>query len=315
METHLEIITPKETQNSLSKYESSMLYILKESGLPHENILVGVNERVKVFKNLSETLELLSIEKKGEATYLSKYLAAVSSGLFDAALNYLWDETILQLRKRVAHYDIQYFYDVAVNSTEKRKKLNDVEDLIKLDDSSLIQGAKEIGLISDIGYQHLDNIKYMRNWASAAHPNQVDLTGLQLITWLETCIKEVISLPESNVTIQIGKLLKNIKSNIITKEESDQISALFCTLVKERLNSLAHGLFGIYTRKDTTQEVRQNIHLLMPSLWLRLGEDIKNDFGIKYARFTANNDQEEAKLARGFLQIVRGFPKFSVNSI
>ena len=24
----------------------------------------------------------------------------------------------------------------------------------------------------------------MRNWASAAHPNQTDITGLQLISWL-----------------------------------------------------------------------------------------------------------------------------------
>ena len=49
----------------------------------------------------------------------------------------------------------------------------------------------------------LDNIKFMRNWASAAHPNQIELTGLQLISWLETCIKEVISLPLSNITIEI----------------------------------------------------------------------------------------------------------------
>ena len=70
--------------------------------------------------------------------YLSKFLAAVTAGLFDAALNYLWDETILQLRYRVAQYDIQYFFDVAVSSPERRKKLNDVEDLVKIDDSELI---------------------------------------------------------------------------------------------------------------------------------------------------------------------------------
>ena len=62
----------------------------------------------------------------------------------------------------------------------------------------------------------LDNIKFMRNWASAAHPNQIELTGLQLISWLETCIKEVISLPLSNITIEIRKLLYNIKNNEIT---------------------------------------------------------------------------------------------------
>ena len=65
--------------------------------------------------------------------------------LFDAALNYLWDETVFQLRKRVAIYDIEYFYDVAVTS-DKRKRLSGVEDLVKLDDMirnmKIVNGAE-----------------------------------------------------------------------------------------------------------------------------------------------------------------------------
>ena len=34
-------------------------------------------------------------------------LAAVGAGLFDAALNYLWDETIAEFRRRVARYDLE----------------------------------------------------------------------------------------------------------------------------------------------------------------------------------------------------------------
>lgn len=52
-------------------------------------------------------------------------------------LNYLWDETVFQLRKRIANYDGGYFYDVAVK-TEKRKKLSGEKDLNKVDDSELI---------------------------------------------------------------------------------------------------------------------------------------------------------------------------------
>lgn len=33
----------------------------------------------------------------------------------------------------------------------------------------------------------------MRNWASTAHPNQNELTGLQLIEWLETCMRSYIT--------------------------------------------------------------------------------------------------------------------------
>lgn len=223
--------------------------------------------------------------------------------MFDAALNYLWDETVAQLRYRIAQYDIQYFFDIVV-SEERRKKYNDESDLCKIDDSELIRGAKEIGLISDVGYMLLDNIKYMRNWASAAHPNQIEITGLQLISWLETCIKEVISLPQSNITIQIRKLLQNIKSNVLSEVEAETISAFFCDLTKENAESLCNGFFGIYCRLDSSTETRNNIKLLLPKLWAIVSENFKWGIGIKLARYQINNDQKEAGFARNFLQIV-----------
>ncbi len=66
------------------------------------------------------------------------------------------------------------------------------EDLQKLDDWELITGCRETGIISPIGYKHLDYIRDMRNFASAAHPNQNELSGLQLAAWLQTCIREVL---------------------------------------------------------------------------------------------------------------------------
>lgn len=299
-------MNPTESQQALVSFEQQMLGVLNYCGLPSENILVDVKERVKVFSNVEDILDLIERDKRINATYISKFLAAASSGLFDAALNYLWDETVIQLRQRVINYDIQYFYDNAVQSPEKRKKLKDIDDLVKIDDSELINGAKEIDLISEMGYKHLDFIKYMRNWASAAHPNQVEITGLQLITWLETCIKEVINLPESKATIEIGKLLKNIKAHIITEDEAEKIGTFFHELQKDRINALVLGFFGIYTRMDTKQDIRKNIHLLLPKIWERVDESVKNEIGIKYARYEANNDQDEAKLARNFLQIVEG---------
>lgn len=293
----------RELATELTSYDTKMLGVFEYLGLPTDNILVKVDERRKVFKNIEDVLELLPSDILGKSIYISKFLSAVSAGLFDAALNYLWDETVNQLRFRVSQYDIQYFYDLAVTS-DKRNKLSTEEDLVKIDDSELIQGAKEIGLISAVGYRLLDNIKFMRNWASAAHPNQNELTGLQLIEWLETCIREVISLPLSNLTIQIGKLLRNIKTNILDDSEAQTISAFFCELTSEKANSLCNGFFGIYCRPDTTGDTKRNIKLLLPELWDLVDEDIKWNCGIKFSKFQINNDQAEAKLAREFLQIV-----------
>ena len=293
----------KELSTELTEYDTKMLTVLNYLGLPTENILVRVDERRKVFKNIEDVLARLEISTLNNSTYISKFLSAVGAGLFDAALNYLSDETVQQLRFRIVQYDIQYFYDLAVTS-DKRNKLSSEDDLVKIDDSELIQGAKEIGLISDIGYKLLDNIKYMRNWASAAHPNQVELTGLKLIDWLETCIIEVISLPLSNIAIQISRLLKNIKNNVLNETEAETISSFFCDLSLEKANSLCNGFFGIYCRNDTSTETKLNIKYLLPKLWPLIDEDVKWNFGIRFSKFQINNDQTEAKLAREFLQIV-----------
>lgn len=247
------------TEKELLAFEGTLLSVFETLGLPQTNILVNVQERKKVFNNIQDVVAMLPAEYRGNSVYISKFLAAAAAGLFDASLNYLWDETVIQLRKRVSMYDISYFYDQAINNEERRKRFKDESDLSKLEDSELIEGARQIDLISELGFKHLDYIKYMRNWASAAHPNQNELTGLQLVSWLETCIKEVISLPLSSVAIEIRKLLVNIKKSEITQEYAESIVPFFFDLPQERAGTLLSGLFGLYYKEDTSPQTIDNI--------------------------------------------------------
>lgn len=287
----------------LNEFETGLKQVLSLHNLPSEGVFVDILERANVFKNLDAVLNQITQEEKQQSLYLSKFIASTASGLFDASLNYLWDETILQIRKRVSQYDIEFFYDNAVTG-DRRRRLKDESDLDKVDDYDLIKGAKEIGLISDLGFKHLEYINYMRNWASAAHPNNSEITGLQLVSWLETCIKEVITLPISNVTIRIKQLLEGVKNTTITANDAQEIAVFTTSLKQEQINNLASGFFGIYVRPETISQTHQNIKLLLPKIWGRVDEEIKQSFGLKYAHFTANNSQEEKKLARQFLQIV-----------
>lgn len=276
---------------------------LVECDLPTEGIFQSVAQRDVVLANLPGVLDRLTEAQRRDSLYLSKFLAAVAVGLFDAALNYLWDQTVAELRRRVEIYDLSYFYDSAVPTSDKRKSLKDASDLSKLDDSELINGARQIGLISDMGFRHLDYIRFMRNWASAAHPNQNALTGLQLVSWLETCITEVISLPLSEVTVEIRRLLANIRAHRMTEEEAGRTSVFFANLPQEQVNNLASAFFGIHTRSDSSPEARDNVRLLAPLLWDRVAEPTRQELGVRYGRFVANNDQPEKQRAREFLTL------------
>lgn len=304
---HSDEITSIGIDQELTQYDLALLCYLNECQLPTQDVLTTINERKRVFNNIPGVLEQMDNVSMQQNHYISKFIAAVSAGLFDAALNYLWDETIRQLRIRISNYDVEYFFDVAVGSdSDKRKNLHGEEDLCKLDDSVLLKGVRDIDLITEIGYRKLDYIKYMRNWASAAHPNQTEVTGLQLISWLETCIKEVITLPNSDVTLEIGRFLKNIKAYEYKEDELISFKEFTKNLTQERHDSLAEGLFGIFCRLETQEFTRSNIKHTFPILWGRIGEETRNKLGIKYARYKANGDVTEARYARELLNLVDG---------
>lgn len=290
----------------IAPFEAGLLSYLQSYGLPSEGIFASIDERRVTVSNLHNVVTKIPESDRLTSTYLSKYVAAAAAGLFDAALNYLWDETILQLRTRVAQYDLSYFYDNAVNSPDRRTKLKDATDLDKITDDELIRGAHSIGLVGDIGFKHLDYIRYMRNWVSAAHPNQNDITGLQILTWLETCVKEVITLPLSNATVEIKRLLESIKTTAIDQASANEIAVFFTSLTQEQVDSLGSGFFGIFVREDTLQQTRANILLLFPHLWTRISDETKQSFGLKYGRFSSANDQGAKSLAYQILSHLEG---------
>ncbi|MDY0396633.1 hypothetical protein RWE15_22915 [Virgibacillus halophilus] len=100
----------QDTSLDLFKFEKGLITYLQESGLPSDSVLVPVPQRINVYRNIPDALFNLSPESRSNSLYISKFVAAVTAGLFDAALNYLWDETINELRNRVVHYDLNYFF-------------------------------------------------------------------------------------------------------------------------------------------------------------------------------------------------------------
>ncbi|MEO3772931.1 hypothetical protein [Micromonospora sp. B9E7] len=288
----------------LEQYEKFMLAEIGKRHLPVDGVLVPVDERRRVLVNLDDALTRLSEPHRARSLYLSKFVMAIASGLFDAALNYLWDETISELRRRVQTYDLAYFYDLAVTAPDRRKKLQGPDDLPQVSDFELISAAKSMALVSEVGYKQLDLVRYMRNFASAAHPNQTELTGLQIVGFLETCIREVITLPESTVVTEVRRLLANVRANPISNAEAGRIASFFRELRQSEADNLGQGLFGIYVDPNSKPVPRDNVRLLMPSLWPHLSEPTKQGFGIRYGRFVANHDQQQADFARELLDTV-----------
>jgi hypothetical protein len=292
--------------SELQRFEDVVRVQLATVGLPSDQVFVEVGERHAMLSNVSGVLAGLPSDVLGRSYYISKMIAATSVGLFDAALNYLWDELINELRRRVTGFDLKYFYDIAAGSTDLRKHLRDEDDLPRIDDSSLLRAAKEIGLLTDVGFQRLDHIRFMRNHASAAHPNQVTLSGLDLANWLQICIREVITTPPDTVTANTGRLLANIKTDRLDSNAVRDAAAFFDQLPRDRVDTLANGLFGLYSDPDRTPVVADNVRTLWPKLWTFVSEATRKSYGLRHARARASAETNLATAARELLDLVDG---------
>ncbi|MGA4683566.1 hypothetical protein [Micromonospora sp. AB353] len=301
--------TAADIVNDLMRFQETVLGQLAQVGLPTDDVLVDVDERDVLLSSLGGALRRLDDAHRERSLYISKMIVAGAVGLFDAALNYLWDETVMELRRRVIGYDLGYFYDIAVLG-DKRKHFSGPDDLPLVQDVDMLRACREIGLLSDVGHIQVDHIRQMRNHASAAHPNHIQLTGLQLANWLDTCIRQVITLPQDPITANTGRLLRNIKSFRLDADQVATTASFFEELPGDRADTLAAGLFGLYIDAKRTPVVADNVRQLWPELWEYVSEDARYSFGTRYGRYQASLDNDLATAARELLDLVDGAEYF-----
>ena len=304
-------ITEKETllSTTIGEYQKKLSEFLNYLKLPSDRILVDYDERRKVIVNVPDIVKNIDETVRINSYYISKFIAASGAGLFDAALNYIWDETITSLKNKIELFDLEYFKSTL--EEDKKKKIENIDDLKKIDDNDVVIGCREIGILSPIGFKHIDYIRNMRNWVSAAHPNQVELTGLNVCDWLDICIREVIGKEPSHSAIQTQQLLNNIRKNVYTKDDVIPIQQALKTTPQEFIISLHNALFGMFCDPAGKVEIKNNVRLIAKELWQLLPERQKKETGLKYAKWAVNGDIPRKTAAHEFLETVNGLSYLS----
>ncbi|TWG74401.1 hypothetical protein L604_000700000960 [Bacillus subtilis J27] len=294
------------TNHEVVPFTNFELY-LQELGLPHEGIIASDRERNMMSMILPQTIQELSPQTKRDAIYLSKFVASSAIGLYDSALNYLWNEVVVSLRAKVNIYGLDLFYDAAVGG-ELRETYSTFEDLSSIKDNTLIDTCRKLELISDLLHEKLKHILYMRNNIGASHPNGETIRTLELLGWLETCVKDVIDDRPSEAALFVQQLIVNLKNDNLTLDESrlEQIKENLQRQHSRISGNLLITLFSIFTKKNTSPNVRANILKLAPVVWNISSENKKYEIGFKLDQFSVNLDEETLSLGNSFLEKCNG---------
>ena len=286
---------------------------LRQYGLPTDNVIASNEERAIIATNLPTLLEGLASDLKNDARYLSKFVGATAIGLFDAALNYVWNEVVLNLRRKAALYGIDLFFDAAVGG-KAREFYKDEDDLSGLKDTVLLETCRKLELLSDVVYHKLDHILTMRNEVAASHPNVERIGGFELLGWLQTCVKDVLQDKPSESAIRIGALVQNLRTraDVIDDQTTARLSNEMKNLSLPHVHNLLVTIFGIFVAPDSTQTLRLNVAKVAPAIWVHAGDQVKFKIGIQIDTYRTNLDQPKVERGHEFLRIVDGLSYESI---
>lgn len=283
---------------------------LQQVGLPSDNIIAAQSERSLIGKNLEEYIDSLPSEVKRDARYLSKFVVGAGFGLFDYSLNAIWNEVVLDLRKKAIAYGIDIFFDSAVGGNKNRDFYKTDEDLASLKDSVLLDTCRKLELISDTTYKKLKHILEMRNDIGISHPTNYTINAFELLGWLQTCIQDVLNDRPTEAALKVQAFIKNLRDSADPLDATTQktIENKFRELSTHHVASILRTTFGMYVSPETSMQVRKNISIIAPMIWKNCKDEPKYKLGIILEGYKTNLYKEKYQYGEQFFQIVNGNP-------
>lgn len=281
---------------------------LGQIGLPSENIIAPQSERAKIGDNLPAVLGGFSEGAKKDARYLSKFVVGAAAGLFDYSLNAIWNEVVLNLRRKAVMYGLDIFFDAAVGGGKNRDLYEDENDLPALKDSVLLDTCRKLELISDTTYKKLKHVLDMRNDIGISHPTSYAINAYELLGWLETCVTGVLEDKPTEAAIQVQAFIANLKKSTDPIDASTKatIHQKIAQLPTYMCGNLLRTVFGIYVSDATDVAIRKNIADIVPAIWGSCTDEPKYRLGIVLEGYKSNLHVDKYKLGEQFFDVVGG---------
>ncbi|HHQ4535039.1 TPA: hypothetical protein ACSP8B_004104 [Aeromonas veronii] len=301
-------IQPVGSSGSLVSQDFSKFDIyLEQLGLPKDNILASNQERQMISQLFPTLVVSLPDELKRESRYLSKFAAASAIGLFDAALNYVWNEVVLNLREKAISYGLDLFYDAAVGG-KLRDLYKTTDDLSSIKDKVLLDTCSKLELISDIIYKKLCHILIMRNDIGASHPNDSSVRALELMSWLQICVQDVIADRPSEAALQVKAFIENLRSKSEVIEDADLkiMQSGLKDLHTKNIDNLLQTIFGMYVGADGNNILKKNISNVAPAIWTHASDNAKFKLGLYLEGYQKNLHNDKFVSGSEFFEFCKG---------
>lgn len=261
-------------------------------GIPRE-VLASHEEIEYAWRDLPRELREIPRELRGEL--IARMCVAVSAGLFDGAMNYIWNAAILQLRQKIRNFGLAIVAQIQQNDFEDKQ-------LKELQDSHLLDLCLKLNIVDEDGFFFLDQCRGVRNSFSAAHPTIGTVNDREFTTFLNRCVRYALADSSSPKGVDISAFISAIKgTRFIDHQRQIWVQRLIETHDAQR-QLLVNMVHGIYCDPATAEPARLNAIDLCNGLSTAFTSSIKADLINSHSDYIAKGLEEKHTASLQFFE-------------
>lgn len=199
---------------------------------------------------LPRQLGKIPVELRDER--LLRMCVAVASGLFDAAINYVWNATVVELREKVRRFGLAVVPQLLDDSSFDENRL------VGLKDAELLDLCRKLNLIGEDDYFFLDQCRDTRNNFSVAHPAAGAVDEDEFISFLSRCRKHGLVQTRDPQGVDTKAFLDAIKAGKFKKAQREEWDRRLSDTFDAQRELLFGTLHGIFCDPSAEEHARQN---------------------------------------------------------
>lgn len=287
-QTQSDIMLPALPEQTLPAIAS----LITALGIPR-NALATDEEIAYAWRDLPRELRAIPPELKSEL--IARMCVAVSVGLFDGAINYIWNATVLHMRQRIKDFGLSVVAQIQQKDFEEKH-------LIELQDVQLLELCLKLNLVTEDGFFFLDQCRDTRNNFSAAHPTIGKINDKEFTTFLNRCVRYALSNESSPRGVDIGSFISAMKMARFSHGQCDVWRQRIDGTHDAQRQLLFVMVHGIYCDPASAEPARLNALDLCMACQARFTTAIKSDLINRHSDYLAKGDIQRYNASQQFFE-------------
>lgn len=262
-------------------------------GVPR-TILASSGEIETAWTNLPGVMKKIPPPLRTEG--LARMCVAVASGLFDSAINYIWNASVIELREKVKRFGLNVVEQITGKSGF------DEAALLDLKDAELLSLCLKLNLITEDGYFFLDQCRDIRNNFSAAHPVVGKIDDHEFIGFANRCAKYALGNEHNPVGVDIAAFMVAVKGGKFSADQKNQWVQRIQKTHEAQQYLLFGTLHGIYSDPASNEESRVNALAISADFAPHFTPKARSDLINRHHDYIAKGDEKRHKASQQFFE-------------